>query len=103
MLTPKMIEDAKKLKREFPYSCKSMKFNAKAIVLTTPLLNFYLSIGLKVTNVYWGMQFLSNQKPFRRFISEMVKIRIGAVGTNKPLGDRAKFTMNSCIGKSYIY
>ena len=50
-----MLADAKKRKRKFPYPCKSMKFNAKEIVLTTPLLKFYLSHGLKVTNVYWGM------------------------------------------------
>jgi hypothetical protein len=103
MLNDQMLDNAVKLKRKFPYTCKSMKFNAQNVVLTTPLLKFYLSRGLKVTNVYWAMQFLPEEKPFCRFIDEMVKIRINAVGKNKPLGDRAKFTMNSCIGKVKTY
>ena len=98
MLTQNVLYDAMKLKRKFPYTCKSMKFDAVDIVLTTPLLVFYLSWGLEVTNVHWAMQFLPGQQPFRQFIDEIVKIRIAAVGNNKPLGDRAKFTMNSCIG-----
>ena len=99
MLTTKILADAQQMNRKFPYACKSLKFNAKEIVLTTPLLQFYLSLGMEVTFVHWAMQFLPEQKPFRKFIDEMVKIRINAVGNNKPLGDRAKFTMNSCIGK----
>ena len=103
MLDQKVLNSAKKLNRKFPNTCKSMKYNAKNIILTTPLLKFYLSLGLEVANVHWAMQFLSGQRPFRRFIDEMVKIRISAVGHNKPLGDRAKFTMNSCIGKVQLF
>ena len=102
MLTEKMLADAKLRNRKFPYACKSLKFNANEVVLTTPLLKFYLSYGLVITKVHWAMQFLPDQKPFCKFIDEMVKIRINAVGNNKPLGGRAKFTMNSCIGRVMI-
>lgn len=97
MLNPKILDQAKN--RKFPYECKSMKFNAENMILATPLLKYYLSLGLQVTNVHWAMQFLSDQKPFCGFIDKMVQIRINAVGNNKPLGERAKFTMNSSIGK----
>jgi hypothetical protein len=99
MLSQKMLENAKLVGKKFPYECMTLVHNAKNQVLATPMIRFYLEIGMKITNVEWAIQYIRGDKPFKKFIDSMVKVRINSFGANKPLGDRAKFTMNSCIGR----
>ena len=43
--------------------------------------------------------FFIQEAPFSKFVSDLVDVRVNAVGNNAPLGDRAKFAMNSAIGR----
>ena len=38
-------------------------------------------------------------KPFEKFVNDLVEIRIASLGVNEALGTRAKFIMNSCVGR----
>jgi hypothetical protein len=99
MLSPLTLKTAKLLGREFPHSCLTMRHNKKQIILATPMLKFYLSLGMEATNMEWALEYLADEKPFENFVSEMVKVRIASVGVNEPLGARAKFTLNSSAGR----
>ena len=98
MLCDKVLELSKAAKRTFPQEALTLTYNAKNIILATPLLKFYLSLGMKVSNLDWAMQYIPT-KPFQPFVKEMVDVRIRSFGTNAPLGDRAKFTLNSAVGR----
>ena len=65
----------------------SLCYHANEIIIASPLLKFYLSIGMKASNVQWATQY-SRAQPFKPFVEELVEVRINAVGKNKPLGDR---------------
>ena len=96
MVNSEMLRMAKELKREFPYSVMTLCWHAESIILCTPLLSFYMDLGMRVKNVEYAIQYIP-AKPFKPFIDSLVKMRIESVGTNAPLGDRCKFTMNSSI------
>ena len=98
MLSKSVAKQVSDAKVKLPYKCMTLKWNADAIILTTPLLQFYLSIGMEISNLQWALQY-HETKPFKHFVQEMVDIRISSYGKNKPLGDRAKFTLNSCCGR----
>jgi len=57
-----------------------------------------LDLGLIVTNVYWALQYVPT-KPFEPFVKDLVEVRIRSVNSNTSVGDRAKFTLNSCVGR----
>jgi hypothetical protein len=48
--------------------------------------------------VHYGALY-SKQKPFKKFVSSVVKKRVEYSGINAPAENRAKFTLNSAIGK----
>ena len=99
MLSPSTLKTAKLLGREFPHSCLTMRHNKNKIILATPLLKFYLSLGMEASNIEWALEYLADEKPFEGYVKEMVKVRIASVGVNEPLGARAKFTLNSSAGR----
>ena len=98
MVSKKNLKLANENKREFPHSCVTLTHNATNFIVTTPLLQFYLKIGLVVTEIHWAIQYIPT-KPFEKFVQELVEVRIASVNTNASLGDRAKFTLNSCVGR----
>ena len=98
MLGSTMLNQAKENKRSFPHTCLTLTYNADNFIVTTPLLKFYLSIGMKVTNVHWALQYVPT-KPFEQFVNELVNIRVNSFNINNALGDRAKFTLNSSVGR----
>ena len=98
MLAESVAKQAAEANVKLPYKCMTLKWNSDGIILATPLLQFYLSIGLQVSNLQWALQY-NRSEPFKDFVQEMVNVRINSYGTNKPLGDRAKFTLNSCVGR----
>lgn len=54
-----------------------------------------------MTNIHYGAIF-SKEKPFKKFVSSVVQKRVeysGRTPPNKPAENRAKFTLNSAIGK----
>jgi len=98
MLSETMLNQATKNKRAFPHQCMTLTYNADDFIVTTPLLKFYLEMGMVVTNVYWVLQYVPTQ-PFEHFVKELVEVRINSVNVNAALGDRAKFTLNSSVGR----
>lgn len=98
MLEPKMMKLAKKNGINFPYSTTTLCYNSDERILATPLIKFYLALGLKIDHMYYAIQYIK-QKPFTKFVKELVSIRVDSVGVNSSRGDRAKLTLNSSIGK----
>ena len=99
MLSESMKNLAKKVKKEFPAETRTLTWNAQDIVLTTPTVQFYMQLGMKISNLRWAVQY-KRSEPFKKFVKGMVDIRIDAKKTgNNPLGERAKFCLNSCVGR----
>lgn len=101
MLHPDMLEKAKAKGRKFPQTQKTLSWNAKEYIGCTPLLRFYMNLGMKVTNIQWALNY-QRGKPFKGFVAELVEERIRAsqaIPEDKPRGDRAKFVLNSAVGK----
>lgn len=99
MLAEKMKGLARLANKKFPAETRTLTWNAEDIVLTTPTIRFYMRLGMKISNLRWAVQYHPSE-PFGKFVDGMVKIRIDAKKTgNGPLGDRAKFCLNSCVGR----
>ena len=101
MLSETVGRLAKENGKDFPKETRTLTWNAKDIILTTPLIQFYTEIGMKVSNIRWAVQYVPSE-PFINFVNKMVDQRIKANSgdkPNKPLGDRAKFCLNSCVGR----
>ena len=99
MLSPNMQRLARECKKTFPKETRTLTWNAEDLILTTTMVDFYLKLGMIVSNIRWAVQYYPS-KPFEDFVDGMVKIRIEALKTdNAPLGDRAKFCLNSCVGR----
>ena len=99
MLGPKMKELANIGKKEFPKETRTLTWNASDIILTTPTVKQYLQLGMEISGIQWAVEYKPT-KPFTNFVEGMVRIRIDAEKTgNKPRGERAKFCLNSCVGR----
>lgn len=97
-LEPELAEQAKLKGIKFPVKSKSLSWNAKGYIGSTPLLQFYMQIGMKITNLQWAIEYQSAQ-PFKHFVSSLVEERIEAtIAGNAPRGDRAKLVLNSAVG-----
>lgn len=99
MLAPKLRNLANVTGKKFPIETRTLVWNAEDIILTTSAVEFYMTLGMKFSNIRWAAQYYPSE-PFTDFVDGMVKIRIEAEKTNnKLLGDRAKFCLNSCVGR----
>ena len=68
-------------------------WTGKGLLLLTPLLKFYLKMGLRMSNVQTVIQYTPS-KCFSNFINKCVQGRINS-GSNKTRGDTFKICMNS--------
>ena len=99
MLSEKMKEIARAANKQFPDVTRTLTWNAEDIVLTTPTIQFYMRIGMKMSNLRWAIQYVPTT-PFHKFVTGLVKDRIDATSkANVPRADRAKFCLNSCVGR----
>ena len=99
LLSPETLEMARERNIKFPYESKTLTWNAKGFIACTPLLRFYLELGMKLENVRWALQY-ERGAPFAGFVKRMVEERIAAGEAkpqNKPRGNRAKFVLNSAV------
>ena len=97
MLSNETLEMAKARKTKFPYKAKTLTWNSKGFIGCTPLLRFYLDLGMILSNIQWAIQY-QRGAPFAEFVSSLVNERIEAVeNDNKPRGERAKFVLNSAV------
>ena len=49
---------AKEKKIKFPYEVMTLVYDSDERIMATPLLQFYLKLGLKVEHVYYAIQYL---------------------------------------------
>ena len=101
MLSPEVLEEARKRNTSFPVSVKTLTWNAKSFIAVSPLLKFYMKLGMKISNVQWALQYQVG-KPFKYFVESLVEERIAAESStpkNTSRGDRAKLALNSAVGK----
>ena len=100
MLSEKMLSLATEQRRKFPCQALCLTWNAENFLGITPLLKFYLEIGITISKIHYAVNY-TRGRPFNKFIEEMVAIRVAAEKppVNKPLGQRAKFTLNSMAGR----
>ena len=104
MLSPNTLAQANERKIQLPVNAKTLTWNATAFVGCTPLLQFYIKLGMKLTNLRWALQY-ERGAPFSDFVDSLVNVRISAIESNNgPLGDRSKFVLNSAVARDkYIF
>ena len=99
LLSPEMLKLAQDRNYDFPRSAKTLTWNAKGFIACTPLLRFYMELGMEISNLQWALQY-EKACPFSDFVNSLVEVRIAAKKDgNGPLGDRAKFVLNSAVGE----
>ena len=99
MLPSEILEQARDRQTQFPLNAKTLCWNAEGYVGCTPLLKFYASLGMKISNLQWALEYESGT-PFKDFVDELVEERIKALKEKDDTrGDRAKFVLNSAVGK----
>ena len=94
MLSDKMKAIAKKCGRQFPHETMTLTWNGDNLILTSDMAKFYLSIGMRITVVHYAVQYVKG-RPFKRFVDDLVQIRVSSIGTNAPLGDRVVFKLEN--------
>ena len=92
---------------KFPRRQLVITYHASEVLLNTDLLKYYLSCGLKVVKIHYGMEYIPG-KPFERFVQTLTKMRIDASrkledpekqGENENKQILAKMILNSSYGK----
>ena len=67
MLSESMRSRAKNSGYEFPTTVCGLTWQGSELVLSTPLARFYLSLGMRISNIQWAAEFLSSS-PFEHFV-----------------------------------
>ena len=67
MLSESMRSRAKTSGYEFPTTVCGLTWQGTELILSTPLARFYLSLGMKISNIQWASEFLSSC-PFEHFV-----------------------------------
>ena len=99
MVAPRMRQMALEAGRSFPYETNTLTWSGDDLLLITPLIQFYITLGMKIKNIHWCVKYHKDQ-PFEQFVKSLVDLRIQAVRECNPqLSNRAKFTMNSAVGR----
>ena len=58
MLNDKMKNIAKANNTKFPYDVMTLVYDSDERILATPLLQFYLKLGLKIEHIYYAIQYI---------------------------------------------
>ena len=99
LLSGETARMAKDRNIKFPVISKTLTWNSSGFIACTPLLRFYLELGMKAENIRWAIQYQAGA-PFSDFVDSLVNVRIDAMEKgNGPLGDRAKFVLNSAVAR----
>ena len=56
MVNPELLAKASARKKKFPSVYKTLCWNGTDMVLATPLVQFYMRLGMQVKNVKWAIQ-----------------------------------------------
>ena len=89
MVSDYMARRCKARKKKFPQETLIQTYHGKQLMIYSPTAQFYLELGLKITNVSKFIQFLP-AKPLDNFVEKITKGRIDAVKSG-----------NECLGTAY--
>jgi hypothetical protein len=99
MISPYMLGRCKDRNYKLPQSTLIQTFNAKQILLYTPLIRFYMKLGLEISNVSQFVQY-KPAEVFDDFVSKITNGRIAAKKNgNESLELAYKVIGNSGYGK----
>ena len=101
MLSDKMIKQLEARKIKFPLEKQlTLSFHAKKYLLTTDLAKFYMSKGMKLTNLQIAIEYNRDQ-PLASFVNLVTEKRKEATRIrDNNLQNTYKLCMNSCYGKT---
>lgn len=95
MLSPYMKERCEVRGTKLPQTTLVQTYHGKQLMMYTPTVQFYLDLGLKISNVTKFIQFLPT-KPLNTFVDKITQGRINAVKDgNESLGTAYKIIGNS--------
>ena len=95
MLSDFMLERCNVRGRKLPQETLIQTYNATQLLMYTPTIEFYLKLGLEITNISEFFQYLP-VKPLDAFVQKITKGRVDAVKSkNKSLGTAYKIIGNS--------
>ena len=99
LLSPYMAERCKAREYKLPQKTLIQTFNGKQLLLYTPVLKFYMDLGLIISNVTKFVQFKA-ATPLEPFVQKITEGRIAACEAgNDPLELAYKIIGNSGYGK----
>ena len=99
-LSPTMKQLAEINKVKFPQRQLCVTFSAENILLDTKLLQYYLSLGMVITKVYYAMEYIPS-KPFARFVNDLTQLRIDASYLSKE-GKKVEGEMKQMMAKMLL-
>ena len=95
MVSPYMLERCRARDKKFPQETLIQTYNAEQLMIYTPTAQFYLKLGLEISNVTEFFQYLPTQ-PLEAFVQKITKGRVDAVKSgNESLGTAYKIIGNS--------
>jgi hypothetical protein len=99
LVSPYMLKRCKAKNYKLPQRTLIQCFNAKQILLYTPMIQFYLKLGLEISNISQFIQYRP-ATVFQDFVSKITDGRIAAEKNGNPsLGLAYKIIGNSGYGK----
>ena len=95
MVSSYMLGRCRARNKKFPQKTLLQTYNADQLLIYTPTAQFYMNLGLEISNVSKFIQFLPT-KPLEDFVQKITKGRIDAEKSgNKSLGLAYKIIGNS--------
>ena len=61
---------------------------------TTEMIRFYIGLGYTVNKIEYCCEYI-RAAPFKKFVANLVKLRVETFRSNPPLSNRCKFVLNS--------
>lgn len=98
-ITEKMIPEEFRGQSKFPKEVNTLVYNEKQGVHTSEMLNFYIDLGMKISNIKFIM-FYHRAEPFKGFVNDLVKRRITYADKNMKESEKViKIILNSFYGR----
>ena len=95
MVSDYMLERCRDRERKFPQETLIQTYHGKQLLIYTPTAQFYMKLGLKISNVSEFFQYIPTE-PLENFVEKITKGRIDAVKSqNESLGTAYKIIGNS--------
>jgi hypothetical protein len=98
-ITKEMVPEEFRGQTKFPKEVNTLVYNEKEGVYTSEMLNFYIDLGMKISNVKLIM-FYHKAKPFKYFVDDLVERRISYADKKMKESEKViKIILNSFYGR----